>query len=516
MKLNLLKKLLCLSPVVISPILVTACGDKESASNFYVKTYQSELNSVWQTKTEAVNQAALNSSHQYDLKKEVLDETLTKVKVDAEAKFKKEFPKLDNYDPNTFNDIKVSFSIPKDSSGNLKVTGDVLSVYGGSIISGVTSKKQIGYTLGLDKKDVKGDLKFDLKTGFTNYSTSSSGNKKLASDNIESFYGNADLSTILVATYDAGLDVGTKQASGGYTFANYNTSSSGSEKLSNDRILSVTGNADLSTILLASYRGGLDVGTKAKPGDPYAFKNYKTGQGLAVNDVYSVYGNTDLSTILVGEQGGGVDVGTRAKASDDYTFTNYNKGSGLASDNVESVFGNKDLSEILVSTDNGLDVGTRAKASDPYTFATYDDVSPGKKALPSDNIASAYGNADMSEILVSTDRGLSVGTKQNDGSYTFVTYNTSSSNKLASDSVAFASGNTNMSTILVGEYGGGLDVGKRAKASDPYTFDNYSKNSASPLSSNKIIAGYNNADLSTILLGTYGAGLDISSNLWFA
>ena len=516
MKLNLLKKLLTLTPVVISPVLVTACGDKDDTGNFYVKTYQSELNTVWQTKVQAVNQAALNSSHQYDLKKEVLDETLTKVKATGAAKFKKEFPDLDNYNAANFNDIKVSFTIPKDSSGNLKVAGNVLSVYGGSIISGVTIKKQIDYTLTLNKKDIKGDLKFDLKAGFVNYKASSSGSQKLASDNIAATSGSKDMSTILIGEDDAGMDVGTKQASGGYAFTNYNTSSSGDQKLASNRILGISGNANLSNILVAAYGGGLDEGTRAKASDPYAFKNYKTGQGLATNDVNAVYGNADFSEILVGESGGGLDVGTRAKATDAYTFSNYKTGQGLSSDNVYGVYGNDDLSEILIATDKGLDVATRAKASDSYTFAQYNTGSPGNKALLSNNVTSVYGNADMSEILVSTGKGLSVGSKQSAGSYTFVTYTTSSSSKLASDNVTFASGNTDMSKILVGENGGGLDVGKRDSADSSYIFTNYSTTPDSILSNDKVFAGYNTADLSTILLGTYGGGIDISSNLWFA
>ena len=58
MKLNLLKKLLTLTPVVISPILVTACGSSDNGGKdnkpkdisadgkFYLDFYQRELENI--------------------------------------------------------------------------------------------------------------------------------------------------------------------------------------------------------------------------------------------------------------------------------------------------------------------------------------------------------------------------------------------------------------------------------------------------------------------------------------
>ena len=523
MKLNLLKKLLTLSPVVISPILVTACGNSDDdTGNFYVKAYQSELNTVWATQNAAINTAANSPNHQYDLKKQVLDETLTKVKATGAAAFKKEFPDLDSYKADYFDDIKVSFSIPQDDAGNVKVAGNNLLVYPGSIMDGEKTEKQINYNLSLKEKsskDISGSLKFDLGSNFISYSTKDTGDQKLPSDSIVASFGNQNMSTILLGTQDAGLSVGNQQANGGYAFTNYDIDGTGSQKLANNKVLGVSGNKDMSEILVGEYGGGLDVGKRAKASDPYAFTNYDTSKGLASNDIFSVYDNGDLSTILVAEDGGGLDVGTRAKASDAYTFSNYKIGSGLSSDDVFSTYGDNDMKTILVATDSGLEVGTRDKASDRYSFTNYNTSSAGKKKLSSNNIYDVYGTVDMSEILLATtDAGVDLGTRQSDGSYNFINYSTTSpgNKKLSADQVSFVAGNANMSEILVGEDGGGLDVGKKVSADSSYEFTNYTNIPKGILSSNKIVSGYSNSDLSGILLGTFDGGIDISSNLWFS
>ena len=544
MKLNLLKKLLCLSPVVISPILVTACGNSNNGGKdkidalklktaalkiskvaapgkFYLDFYQRELNAVWATKTAAINAAATDTAanHQYDLQINVLNEVLTKVKTDGATEFKKEFPTLDNYNADIFDDITVSFTIPDDSKGNLKLADNgVLSVYPASFISGATSEKHISYTLKLNSpevsaKDLSGSLKLNLKAGFLNYTTSSS--SPLNNDYIRSIAGSTDMSTILVGENGGGLDVGTRTTAGGYAFVNYSTASSGKEKLANNQVLGVYGNADMSTILVGEDGGGLDVGTRAKASDPYTFTNYAGGAGKPLGDgtVLSVTGSSDLSTILVGENYTGLDVGTRASASDPYTFTNYAGGSGkpLARNSVQSVAGNADLSTIFVGENNGggLDVGTRASASDPYTFTNY--AGGAGKPLANGDVGSVFSNANMSTILVGElGGGLDVGTRAKaDDPYTFTNYSTASASPLANDSVISVNGSADLSTILVGTFLGGLSIGTRASAADPYTFTN-------TLPGDYIYSTAGTADLSTILVADYGGGLDISSNLWFA
>ena len=525
MKNKLLKRILTLTPIIASPILVTACGnDKEkidaakvtAPGKFYLDFYQKELNAVFATKTAAINAAAA-ANRQYDLKSQVLTEVLASAKKDGASEFKKEFPKLDNYSASIFDDIIVSFSIPDDSKGNLKVTENILSIYPTSVISSQSKEKQINYTLTLNKnskmaaKELSGSLKFNLQAGFVNYSSTSPGSS-LSSNSAYAVYGSTDMSTILVGAYQEGLDVGTKKSSGGYDFTKYSTSSSGS-KLKNNDVYSVYGNADLSTILVGEYGGGLDVGTRDKASDPYTFTNYSTGSTAGKNlnndNVESVYATADLSTILVGERGGGLDVGTK-QANNSYKFDNYNASSSskLNSNQVYGVSGNTDLSTILIATaGGGLEVGTRSKASDPYTFTNYNTGS----GLTSDNVYGVYGNNELATILLSErSKGLDVGVKQNDNSYKFTNYNASKG--LASNYVSSAFGNADMSKILVGEYGG-LSVGVKQNDGS-YTFDSY--NTSKGLASNDIFAVSGNADLSTILVGEYRGGLDISSNLWFA
>ena len=520
MKLNLLKKLLTLSPVVISPILVTACGssDNDNKTNvinpdgqFYLDFYQRELNAVWSTQTAAINTAANSPGHEYDLPIKLLGEVLTKVKTDGAAEFKKEFPGLDNYDPSNFSDVTISFSIPDDSKGNLKIANDgVLSVYPATITNGVASEKHINYTLKLNSakmasKEISGSLKFNLQAKFVAYNGSS-----LPSNDVWSVFGNADMSQILVGTLK-GLGVGAKQANGGYKFDNYTTSGSGSSKLKENTVLCTFGDADLSTILVGENYGGVDIGAKQANGK-YDFTNYGTGQGLKSSKVFGVYGNANMSTILLGQFSGGLDVGTK-QAGGGYKFDNYSSGV-LKSNRVYGVYGSTDMSTILVGEQNGggLDVGTRASASAPYTFTNYSTSTSSK--IGSNNVACVYGNADLSTILVGENGGgLDVGTRDKASDpYTFTNYDDSSSSNLVSNNIASVYGTPDMSTILLGENGDGLTIGTK-QADGNYTFANY--NSAAGLASSYIKGVYGSTDMSTILVGGNQA-LDISSNLWFA
>ena len=515
MKLNLLKKLFALSPVVISPVLVTACGNsgnknKFTVGDFYLKTYQNELNAVWKTKNSDINKAAMDFDHQYNIKINLLNEVLTKVKTDGASEFKKDFPELNNYDASIFDDITISFSVPKNSSGNLKASGNILTVYPTSIMSGASGKRDINYNLTLKSskasgKALSGSLPIDLKAEFINYNK----NSGLDSNIVLSVYGSANLSEILVGTSGGGLEVGEKQASGGYKFSKYNTSSA--SKLASNYISNVYGNADLSTILVGSI-DGLDVGTKQKDGS-YKFDAYNSSNGLASDHIRCVYANPDMSEILVGTDGSGLDVGIRQK-DNSYQFVKYNDKSGLSSNLIMSAFGNVNLSTILIGSTGGLDVGTRQGPG--YTFKNYSTSgAPGKK-LNDDNVYDVYGSTNLDKILVGEQGGgLDVGTKQSDDSYNFVNYNsTSSGSTLSGDNIEGVYGNADLSTILVGTLSGGLDVG--TKSGDSYTFRFYNTSSDIDLSSNNIYCIYTNSNLSTILLGTKDAGLDISSNLWFA
>ena len=528
---------------MISPILVTACGsstdgDKINAlklktaakeiskvaapGKFYLDFYQRELNAVWATKTADINAAAANISanHQYDLQLQVLSEVLTKVKADGASQFKKEFPTLDDYNANIFDDIAVSFTIPDDSKGNLKVDNDgKLTIYPASIINGATSEKHISYTLKLNSpeasaKDLSGSLKFDLQARFSGYNTGNG----LAGNNLYGVYGNADMSTILAGIYTTGLDVGTKQAGGSYAFDHYNNSNG----LASDNVYKVYGSNDMSTILVGEVGGGLDVGKRAKASDPYTFTNYKSSSSkLSSDNVAAVYGNANMSTIFVGTFSNGLDVGTISKADDPYTFVNYSSsdpaGKKLANNEVRAMYGNADLSTIFVGEDGGgLDVGTRASASDSYNFKNYSTKSSsGEEKLANDDVQGVYANADMSTILVGENGGgLDIGTRDKASDpYTFTNYSTKSSGKekLAKDEVSSVYGNPDMSIILVG-LAGGLDVGVK-QADGKYNFTLYNQDQGILGSSVNTISS--NADLSTILISTDN-GLSISSNLWFA
>ena len=515
MKINLLKKLLTLSPVVISPILVTACGtgkQQTKSGQFYLDFYQKELNTVWSTKTGAINNAADDSAanHQYDLQSNLLSEVLTKDKIEGAAEYQKEFPNLNDYNASIFDDVNINFSIPADSSGDLKLEGNDLFIYPADIIDGVSSEKHIDYSLKmantskLSGKQVDGSLNLNLHTGFINYSTSTAA--KLSSNKVDTVYGNEDMSRILVGTEGGGLDVGTKQKDGGYTFVNYNASNSG---LAGNLVRSVYGSADMSEILVGELNTGLDIGILQSDGR-YDFTNYRYPSA----NVWGVYGNADLSKILVGSDEG-LSIATRLYKGR-YLINWYSE-----DEIVYGLYGNADLSNILVgSWGEGLEVGTATEGFNKYKFTDYSTSSSGKQELASDTLLGIYGNANLSTILLGTDgEGLDVGTKQADGKYNFKDYSTSNgpdNQRLSNDYVWSVHGNKDLSTILLGTDGGGLDVGTRKSASDPYTFTNYDTSSSIPLSSDRAVAVCGNSNLSAILVGTYGGGIDISSNLWFA
>ena len=525
MKLNLLKKLLILSPIVISPVLVAACGTTittklNASGNFYLDYYQKELNAIYKDQVAAINTAANSNKHQYNLQSGIIDKVLTKVKTDGASEFKKELPNLSDYNVKIFDDIKITFSIPKDSSGNLKLDNNVLTVYPANVIN-TSSEKQIDYSLTLNNAKAKAtvinsNLKLDLKPGFDNYNDTSSVSK-LISNKVFCVYGNASMSTLLVGTA-VGLDVGKRQANGSYKFDTYTTSGPANKTLNNEVVNSVWGSTDMKTILVGEEGGGLDVGTKQKDGS-YDFVNYSdttSGSKLSSWKVWIVYGNNDLSRILVGTGRSGLDVGTRKQPSDPYAFTYYSTSSSgnkkLSGDLIHALYAKPDMTTILVGTrDNGLDVGTDTNGV--YWFKDFTTSSSGKQELASNRVYDVYGTTDLSTILVGENGGgLDVG-QQNGATYDFTNYSTSSSGeeKLNNNEIWAVSGNADLSTILVGEDGGGLDVGTK-QADGKYNFTNYT----SQLGGKNIVDIHATTDLSTILLGEDVGGLDISSNLWFA
>ena len=519
MKLNLLKKLLTLSPVVISPILVTACGStddtrKTKHASFYLEYYSRELNTLIASQNSVINAVANSPNHNYDMKLEVLDKVLAKVEADGKKEYQKEFANSSDYNGDIFYDVVTSFSIPDDSSGIFKLNGNTLSVYPTSVANLASNEKHINYSLTLKNsklniQPVTGTLKINLAGGFVNFGTGNS-------NDVTAVYGNTNLSTVLVGT-ESGIQVGVKQNDGKYKFTTYDDSNG----LSDNYVEDVYGNADMSKIMVGEDSeggaGGLDVGTR-QPDGSYKFKNYSTsssGSKLANDTVLGLYGDANMSKILVGEDTGGLDVGNESGGN--YTFKNYTNSNGLNNNIVESVYGDIDLSTILVGErGGGLDVGNESGGA--YSFKNYSTKSTGSEKLKGDTVKAVFGSANMSSVFVGEDgTGIDVGTK-NGSVYNFTNYSTSSTGKekLTSNDVKSIYGNSEMSKILVGEEGGGLDVGTKGK-DGKYTFVNY-KTSTSPgkLKNNRVTDIYGNADLSRIVFGEFGGGIDISSNLWFA
>ena len=495
MKLNLLKKLLCLSPVLISPVLVTACGSEakkpSNSDNFYLSFYKMKLNEQFNALKTTIADAAKSSTHQYQFKVNVITPVLNACKKDGASEFKKQFPD-DTYNEKLFDQIVINFA----TTGNLKLSSDLstLMVYPNSVITS-SSAQELNYTLQL--KGAKtlidaGSLVLNLSAGFVPVTFSPVG--------VTTVYGNNDLSTILVGTKSDGLSVGTRQANGSYNFINYNTFSA--SKLANNDVTSIFATSDLTTIFVAEMGGGLDVGVKQND-NSYQFTNYDTSSSnpLSSDNLQNVTGGANGKNILISTQGYGIDIGIQ-QDNGSYSFTGYNTGnSSLVSNEVFAGFTNRDLSTILLGTDSGISKGTQS--NNKYTFTSYNTGS----GLASNDIKSIFASSDLKTLVAGTiSNGISISSDFDASSPTFKTYDASSG--LAGNDIKDVFGNQDATKILVAEGTNGLDIG--SKTNSGYTFKNYS---SADLSTTAAI--YGNSDLSSLLVGSTNK-INISSDLWFA
>ena len=233
---------------------------------------------------------------------------------------------------------------------------------------------------------------------------------------------------------------------------------------------------------------GVSVGTKNN--DTWNFKNYKTG--LSSNAVKWVYPFNNGNTIfvgslgIVGDQVGGLSVGT--KNGNTYTFKNYSTATGLIDNDVISVYPSSDGNTIAVGTVNGVSMGTK-QSDGSYTFKNYNE----SDGLGNDEIESTYLTSDGNNVYVGTFDGVSIGTKNGD-TWTFKNY--TEGLKVVVISAVYPRNNGN--TLYVGTEGSGLAVG--TKSNDTYTFKNYPVGAGQ--GSNAILGLYVNKDASTIYAAT--------------
>ena len=232
------------------------------------------------------------------------------------------------------------------------------------------------------------------------------------------------------------------------------------------------------------------------------FKNYTELAGLLSDYVTSVYASSDGNTIYVGNSAGnnngGLSVGT--KKGDTYTFQNYTKKDGLAADWVRSVYASSDGNTIYVGTYMGVSVGTK-QSSGRYTFQNY------TTGLNDTRITSVYASPNGNTIYAGTNGGssggVSVGTKKG-SRYTFQNY--TDKDGLGDDRVNSVYASSDGSTIYVGTDDnyrdlGGVSVG--TKKGSRYTFQNYKTG----LGSDYVTSIYASPDGNTIYAGTsFGYG----------
>ena len=512
-KVSLLKKILCFSPVVISPIIMAAScnSDNSVVDNFYLSYFGQELKSTWSKNEAAINAIATSATHSYNLNENILIPTLAACKATGAEAFNQAFSGNNSYDADTFNNVSSVFTISSAGSSNLRILNNILTVYPKSILAS-DADYTINFTLTLKNKNIKGEVKINVAPGFLKYNL----RNKLHSNYVRAVYGSKDMSEILVGEWNEGLEIGNRQKDGSYDFTEY-----GSEYLSDTRINSVYGNADLSTILVGTYSGGLYVGNKESDGK-YQFTNYNMSSSspLISNDIYGLRANADfskiiLSTSVLGDsERSGVCVGTK-QSGGEYTFKNYTADdSALIGGSYYSLIASSDndLSTILVSTsDEGIQIGKLDSVSGGYSFSTLQD------GLKSKQVVSLSATNNLATILVGENGGgLDVGTRQADGTYNFDNYSTP---VLADNEVSSSATNQDASKILVG-LNNGLDVGTK-QADGKYTFVKYGKGSTPGIQGSTVQELYANSDLSNIIIPSNSGnasgpgGIDISTITWF-
>ena len=307
---------------------------------------------------------------------------------------------------NTNNKIAFKNYTTKNGLGSNYVTGVSVSGDGNTIYAATDGGVSIG-------------TKSNSTWNFKNYTTAVG----LGSNSVDDVYASSDGNTIYAATFD-GLGVGTKKADGSYTFQNYTTK----EGLVNSNVYSIYISAGGQTIY-AGTEGGLSIGTK-QAGNSYTFQNYTTKDGLVGNGVHGIYASSNGKEIYAATGNlstGGISIGTE-QTGGSYTFNqSYTKKDGLGANDVNCVYVSNDGKKIYAGTgsdgEGGLSIGTE-QAGGSYTFQNYTT----KDGLSANDVNCIYVSSNGKKIYAGTGSdgkgGLSIGTEQAGGSYTFKDYTT--------------------------------------------------------------------------------------------
>jgi len=353
------------------------------------------------------------------------------------------------------------------TTANGLVDNFVNSVYAdthGIVYAGTTDEEHGNGGLSIGTKQTNG------RYTFTNYTTADG----LGDNWVAGVYADTNGKVYVATTglYDngtGGLSIGIKQANGRYTFSDYTTA----DGLADNRVNGIYVDAN-GTLYAATY-SGLSIGIKQVNGS-YTFSNYTMVNGLGDNFVRSVYVD-NTGTIYAGTVGG-LSIGIK-QTNGNYIFTNNTTDNGLDSNYAGSVYADAS-GTIYVATLVGDGVNAGLSVGVPLPSYTFTNYTAEKNNLIDDETSAVYANAN--NMFVATNGGLSVGTLQSDGSYSFNPANnytyTNTNGGLGSDQVQAIY--TDANNIIYAATTDGVSIGLPLNGGR-YNFGNFIDGLGSPV-----------------------------------
>ena len=490
-KINIFKSLFLITPVLTTPLIAAGCNQnnkKETAAQFYVKTFTAAWQSQYNLVAPLWGDVALLNSNELNLTEFINDVIKT---ADNDAKTSKDIPK--NYNVQEFRNITISSE--KNPYINISKAANnqyILKVYPRFILDDPSAKTAL-------------KVKFSLNIAQNNrYSTTISNdifiperfkifnteNSDLLNDNVASIYVSNQKAFI---GGEGGISVATPQTNGSYEINSYTSSDNSGLTANNintiyadkNENIFATGSNEAKIPLL-----GIEIGTKNQAGK-YTFTfndNGLAAAGAFPNDVIT----DDSGTIFTATNEG---VGIATKSSSGYNAFNVTK-ANLSSKDVKAIDVSRNGNTVYIATSVGIDIGTAS--GNTYTFKNLWTPAEATKITKINDLQATSDGS----IYAATNQGLWFSKKN--GS----TYGSFSQIGLADtnvNDVRFAADNS----IVYAATDNGLYIG--TKTSTNYSFKEYRNN-------DKVTDVYVSSDQSIIYIGITNpiiGGFAISKKNWF-
>ena len=491
MKLNLLKKLLCLSPLVISPVLVSACGNsgnpnQNDESHFYVNYYKTKLEATFQSVAKQMLVISPTVAKKViNLKQELFDKAIAACKKDGKAAFNQKFTNPTTaYDATKFDSITNNLSLSSNAQGFAQLNSQSLNIFHFSPL--LASKQDVSLMDNIKSGSIseKTSLALNFTASFVTYNNASDPEWQ---NNVQAVAASDDGNTVYVGTFDKGVTVGTKQSDGSLVFKR--------TTVGNEQINCITASADGTSFIAGSQSGKLFVGTKS--GDTYNVSSSSIGG--AGNPIYSlVYANYTSKIWYLASKDGFYVVKPTSKSNpapiatkiSNYTGTLINKIS--VSDNGRA---------FAIATLQGLYAGSTTDYTS-FSFNKLTGANAPSSSSPVDTLAMDTDGT----IYASATNKIYIATKSNQ-TYSFTNSQINGMSSLDSiKSMAFSHSSNQIKVVLAGEDGVVYFASK--SGSNPLNFatildkNGYETSYLNP-AGNCLFIGANNTDSKGGLYYTY-------------